>query len=211
MKYTYTVEQLDAPNSYMFVKYMAEGRVDIYKNINPSQFDKEHLKELVRAAAPSVIEIWERQEAQAAVDLESLGFDEVESDEYVAPPPPVEVEIIDQTEQALTNLEITRKEVEYGGVQWGDYYFDTSPESQAKISAAVTGARFRKRDIKWKCARVTEEGEMTLAYARLSASDIDEVAALVQDHVQKCFDTEALCYEALLAGEPIDFRDTFNA
>ena len=65
MKYKYTVEQLDAPNHYMFVKYMAEDRADIYKNINPSQFDKEHLKGLIRQAAESVIHVWERQEALA--------------------------------------------------------------------------------------------------------------------------------------------------
>jgi hypothetical protein len=111
----------------------------------------------------------------------------------------------------MESITADRRTMESGGVQWGDYYFDTSPESQAKISAAVTGASFRTRPVKWKCSKVTEEGEMGLAYVVLTNEELEEVAKVVQDHVQKCFDVEALCYEALIAGTPIDFRDTFNA
>jgi len=111
----------------------------------------------------------------------------------------------------MASIIVERRAMESGGVQWGDYYFDTSPESQAKLSAAVTGASFRTRPVKWKCSEVSEEGEMTLAYVDLTSAELEAVATLVQDHVQKCFDVEALCYEALLAGEPIDYRDTFNA
>jgi hypothetical protein len=203
MNYTYEIEDFRPEEGYLFVRYSTEGKPDTYLNLNPEDWTEDGIRNLITSQVHRAYHKWRTINLDSPAQI--VGVQEV-----TAP----EVERVTQEEtpsDPMEDIVTERKGMEYGGVQWGEYYFDTSPESQSKIAAAVTGGRLRKRPIKWKCARVTEEGELTQAYVKLSASEIDEVASLVQDHVQKCFDVEALCYEALIAGEPIDFRDTFNA
>jgi hypothetical protein len=202
MNYTYEIEDFRPEEGYLFVKYSSEGKSDTYLNLNPEDWTEEGLRKLITGQIHRVKHKWRTINLDAPEPI--VGAQQVVETEPEAVILP-EV-IVDPMERITAD----RRAIESGGIQWGDYYFDTSPESQAKISAAVTGGRFRTGPITWKCERVTEEGEMELAYVQLRATEIEEIAALVQDHVQKCFDTEALCYEALIAGKPIDFRDTFN-
>ena len=204
MNYTYEIEDFRPEDGYLFVKYSSEGKPDVYLNLNPEDWTEEGLRRLITGQIDRVKHKWRTINLDSPEQI--VGAQQVVETEPEAVIVP-EVAPVDP----MASITADRRAMESGGVQWGEYYFDTSPESQAKISAAVTGAAFRTRDVKWKCAKVTEEGDMTLAYATLTSGELEEVAKVVQDHVQKCFDVEALCYEALLAGSPIDYRDTFNA
>jgi hypothetical protein len=202
MNYTYEIEDFRPEEGYLFVRYSTEGKPDTYLNLNPEDWTEEGIRKLITSQVHRAYHKWRTINLDTPVPITGVQTVEVEI---------IEDEVVEIAPDPMATTVSERKGMEHGGVQWGEYYFDTSPESQAKISAAVTGGKFRSRPVKWKCARVTEEGEMTLAYVQLQATEVEEVAALIQEHVQKCYDVEALCYEALLAGEPIDFRDTFNA
>lgn len=206
MNYTYEIEDFRPEEGYLFVRYSTEGKPDTYLNLNPEDWTEDGIRKLITSQVHRAYHKWRTINLDNPAPI--TGVQTVEAGV---------VELVDSLIESqrdfdpMATIVSERKGMEYGGVQWGEYYFDTSPESQAKISSAVTGGRFRTRPVKWKCARVTEEGEMELAYVQLRATEVEEIAALIQDHVQKCYDVEALCYEALLAGAPIDFRDTFNA
>jgi hypothetical protein len=203
MNYTYEIEDFRPEDGYLFVKYSSEGKPDVYLNLNPEDWTEEGLRKLITGQVDRAKHKWR------TINLDSP--DQIVGAQEVIETEPEAVIVPEVTVDPMESITADRRTMESGGVQWGDYYFDTSPESQAKISAAVTGASFRTRPVKWKCSKVTEEGEMGLAYVVLTNEELEEVAKVVQDHVQKCFDVEALCYEALIAGTPIDFRDTFNA
>lgn len=219
MKYKYTIEHLDAPNNYMFVKYKAKGRKAIYKNLNPTQFDREYIRGLIRATAKDVVHIWERQETQAEVDLESIGLAAEERDEYV---PVVAEKAVPLTERELAAMAVEgianeRWSRESAGVVWSDgtdtFLFDTSIASQNRFAAAsaAINSGSRKDGGVWKCGILDAVGDVTLVFRPMLNSELTEVANIVHEHVQKCFDVEKQCYEALKAGQPIDYRDTFDA
>lgn len=112
---------------------------------------------------------------------------------------------------ALTNrIASDRYEQESAGIVWTDaqenrWFIDTSVESQNRLSSAVVTIQtgMRTENSVWKCA--TLDGVIT--FRPTTNVELQEIASLVQTHVQKCFNAESTAYNKVIVG---DFTATFE-
>ena len=106
-----------------------------------------------------------------------------------------------------------------GELFWADaqgdaFMFDSTIESQNRIVAAIaaidTGDRVDGGV--WKCAQVDSVGEPTLVFRPMTNIELGAVGTLFNAHVQRCFETEAVCVAQVMAGNlDVDFQAEFEA
>lgn len=121
------------------------------------------------------------------------------------------------TETALEGAADARRVKEGAGVLWSKgrktYVFDSSVSSQNRFTAAqavVTRGR-RANTAVWKCAEVVGQS-LVLTFLPMTSNDFSTVADLVSDHVQKCFEAEAVTANKIMAGDlAADYETEFAA
>ncbi len=237
MKFTFAVEAIDLTDKVIRVVYTPENpalapyhgtiQATLAVLALPPEEAKDTLRKAIVAKAP--LNYWQAQLEATMIEVPQLLSEtigeafEVTEEEHqgvvaeVGSPDP-EREVVAKTiAQQLDELALHRLTGEGKGIVYAkdgvDYWFDTSVASQNRFAsaqaAALAGAR--ADGSAWKCAQVTELGDLIPAFLPLTNAELLEVSALVLQHVQRCFDVEAQCTAALLAGSPIDFMDTLNA
>tara|TARA_R110000744_G_C19307274_1_gene556360 strand:- start:71 stop:826 length:756 start_codon:yes stop_codon:yes gene_type:complete len=139
----------------------------------------------------------------------------IEEPEYV----PTEAE---QINEVVARIATDRYRIESSGVRWTDpagqeWFLDTSFNSQNRFTTVriAIESGVRTGDMVWKCATVdaTVDGlvEMNLAYRPTSNAVLIEWSGLVHDHVQKCFEAEAVAANKALSGDlAADFLIEFD-
>ena len=139
----------------------------------------------------------------------------IEEPEYV----PTEAE---QINEVVARIATDRYRIESSGVRWTDpagqeWFLDTSFNSQNRFTTVriAIESGVRTGDMVWKCATVdaTVDGlvEMNLAYRPTSNAVLIEWSGLVHDHVQKCFEAEAVASNKALSGDlAADFLIEFD-
>ena len=103
----------------------------------------------------------------------------------------VEKDQAELAERAIEQAKLDRRQAEEQGVVWEYWYFDTTQDSQARHSGAVTAIAQGMRDGGvWKCAEVVD-GKMHTVFVELTNAELLEVSTVVHDWVQDCFMAEA--------------------
>ena len=107
----------------------------------------------------------------------------------------------------VTQAKADRAEVEQGGVEWQGYVFDTSEESQARHNAAATAISLGLRTGGvWKAKDL--DGDT--AFVDMSNDDLIAVTQIIYNHVQGCFEAEAMAVAAIQGGDlSATFADYF--
>lgn len=120
-------------------------------------------------------------------------------------------------EQVLERIASDRYEKEAEGLVWIDpisqqqIYLGTSIESQNRFTTArlAVEAGVRIDGGVWKCVDITENSRVV--FLPTTNARIVEWSSLVHDHVQRCFEAEAIAVEKVLAGNlDVDFNSEFN-
>jgi len=108
---------------------------------------------------------------------------------------------------AVAKAKSDRKQVEQGGIVWQGYTFDTSEESQARHNAAATAISLGLRTGGvWKAK--DEDGDT--AFVDMSNDDLIAVTQIIYNHVQGCFEAEAMAVSAIQGGDlSATFADYF--
>jgi len=118
----------------------------------------------------------------------------------------------------ISKIASDRYSKEAEGLLWTDYnndqwFIDTTVESQNRISNVAVAIQQGKRaeNSIWKCAKIID-GENILTFRNTTNAEILEIAKIVHDHVQKCFDAEAVAVSKVTAGDyTITFEQEFSA
>ena len=138
---------------------------------------------------------------------------------WVPPEPPYVPTMAEQIGDLVEQIASDRYETESSGVRWTDpagqeWFLDTTVESQNRFTTVRTAIESGARtgEMVWKCATLDDTGGLSLAYRPTSNAVLIEWSQLVHDHVQKCFQAEALAANKALAGDlGADFITELNA
>jgi len=104
-------------------------------------------------------------------------------------------------ERAIEQAKLDRRQTEEQGVVWEHWYFDTTQDSQARHSGAVTAISQGMRDGGvWKCAEVVD-GKLHTVFVELTNAELLEVSTVIHDWVQDCFMAEANTVMKIEAGD----------
>ena len=104
-------------------------------------------------------------------------------------------------ERAIEQAKLDRRQAEEQGVVWEHWYFDTTHDSQARHSGAVTAISQGMRDGGvWKCAEVVD-GKLHTVFVELTNAELLEVSTVIHDWVQDCFMAEANTVMKIEAGD----------
>lgn len=104
-------------------------------------------------------------------------------------------------ERAIEQAKLDRRQSEEQGVVWEHWYFDTTQDSQARHSGAVTAISQGMRDGGvWKCAEVVD-GKLHTVFVELTNAELLEVSTVIHDWVQDCFLAEANTVMKIEAGD----------
>ena len=104
-------------------------------------------------------------------------------------------------ERAIEQAKLDRRQTEEQGVVWEHWYFDTTNDSQARHSGAVTAISQGMRDGGvWKCAEVVD-GKLHTVFVELTNAELLEVSTVIHDWVQDCFMAEANTVMKIEAGD----------
>ncbi|NRA31033.1 MAG: hypothetical protein HRU11_12330 [Parvularculaceae bacterium] len=218
MDYSYTIERASTKQRYMRVRYESEGRTPILKALNPTDFSEAALRSLIDDTAAAVVREWEAQDAMPDDTEADFSFDLTGGGTYVAPveeePEPTPEELV---EEAVNNAAALRAAREASGILWSKdgstFYLDTTIESQNRFSAARIAVEAGERvdGAVWKLADVTS-GAPVLTFRPTTNAEISEMAGLVHDFVQKCFQAEANTVQKIFGGDlTASFETEFDA
>jgi len=105
------------------------------------------------------------------------------------PDPVVEVSLEDLKAAKKAEIANARYKAEIAGISFNGTVVMTDRESQALITgAALAAIRDSSYTVRWK----TSDG-----FVPLNAAQVIEIAQMVRDHVQGCFDREAVYDESI--------------
>lgn len=211
MNYSYEIERISTKHRYMRVRYFADGREDIRQTFNPTEFTQSALDALIAERAKNVVLEWDAQETSGTDTEETLSLTLTGNDTIPAPTPEEEVE----TAVALAASDRYAKES--SGILWSKdgstFYLDTTIDSQNRFSAARIAVEAGERvdGSVWKLADVTS-GSPVLTFRPTTNAEVAEMAGLVHDFVQKCFQAEANTVQKIFGGDlTASFEAEFNA
>jgi len=110
-------------------------------------------------------------------------------EEWISLHPPAEVTLDDLKKAKKSEIAASRYTTETAGIKYGNYFIATDRDSQALITgAALAAIRDSAYTVRWK----TSDG-----FVPLTAAQVIEIAQVVRDHVQDCFDKEAVYDESI--------------
>lgn len=220
MNYTYQIARIAPKQGFMRVVYQVEGYPDIHQNFsNMVDFTAGGIQALIEERAALVDTLVARMDA--APELPALEEGYTAEATYTKPVPPVPVPPTQEELVAarIDELALTREVAERQGVLWTDaqgdtYAFDTTVESQNRFTAATAaqGRGNRQDGSVWKCAKLIGPGEFELAFRPMTNLELNAVTDLVYAHIQKCFETEAVCVAQVRLGNlAVDFATEYAA
>ena len=217
----FTIAKRLPKQRWMRVVYHQEGSPDVSQSFSSldDQSDPAIL-ELINNRYPTVLAEW--ASIDSAPDTIGDLVDGAERTVDYVPPAVVVVPDPTPTELVVNRIaelkeERTAKEGE--GILWADgvgdsFMFDSTIESQNRVVAATaaidTGDRVDGGV--WKCAQVDSLGSPTLTFRPMTNAELGAVGTLFNAHVQKCFETEAVCVAQVMTGNlNVDFQTEFEA
>lgn len=109
MNYSYTINKILPKAEFMSVTYSADGYPDFRRNFNPVDFNDEKLIQMIKDAAPFVIDFWMRWENHPEEYQLANGSDSAEPPRQLNPNHAPRIEerpIIDQFTQKLVLKDI---------------------------------------------------------------------------------------------------------
>lgn len=121
----------------------------------------------------------------------------------------VPYEVIDKPlTELIGDVAAERFEAEAKGVIWSDsstsrvFFLDTTIESQNRFASVrlAVEAGVRADGAVWKCAEIVN-GTPQLTYRPTTNTEIATWASLVHEHVQRCFEAEAITVGKLVSGD----------
>jgi len=218
--YKYEFEIISPEQGRVRIRFDRDGYPSLRRAMVCGDFSEEALELFAESWTPWAFGEWDRLDNTNNLEVPPAAFG-IKSRQYDKPVrPPV---IPDTPEEAaakrleldLNVIEQSRSAREYGGIVWskpnGDtYLFDTSASSQARFTSAVALADRGSRPdgAGWKCLAVDEVGDTELVYLPLTNLELIEIAELIGDHVQKCFDVEETARTKRIAGdETVSFEE----
>lgn len=102
----------------------------------------------------------------------------------------VEVKVPDFTKDIIAN---SRWEHEVGGIEWNGLHISTDDRSKLLINGAALESMIDENySMKWKCMN---------GWVELTSSQIIELARLIRNHVQNCFNRESFLLSLHNSGE----------
>jgi hypothetical protein len=174
----------------MYAEYILEELSELYIESRPykqGSLSLDNLYILVRFVNDELP--WEGK----IEDLTSEGANALFNSEKYTPPVPLEEKVM----MKKSTIASERLVAEHSGIAWTDsddetYAFDTTEGGQLKlIGAQVSMSKGTRSDGGvWKCGHITSEGMVTV-FREMTNSELSEVADLMNEHVQKCFEAEA--------------------
>jgi len=217
----FTIAKRLPKQRWMRVVYHHEGSPDVSQSFSGlgDQSDAAII-ELIKNRYPTVLREWDAIEA--APDIIGELVEGTEHTVDYAPPVAVVDPELTPSEFAtirIDDLKNERAAKEGEGILWADaqgdsFMFDSTIESQNRIVAATaaidTGDRVDGGV--WKCAQVDSVGTPTLVFRPMTNIELGAVGTLFNAHVQRCFETEAVCVAQVMAGNlDVDFQTEFEA
>ncbi len=133
----------------------------------------------------------------------------------IFPEEPIE-DMVTQSIEAIAEArwQKERAGVVYIDAEGGIWAFDTSIESQNRHTAAIASIHDNTRveNSVWKCASIdAATGAMTLAFRPTTNAELQAISALVSEHVQKCFEAEALATSQVMTAASTEDRAALSA
>ncbi len=210
INYTIQIYRVRPEDRVCTFAYIREGYPTHYRSVNQiTDFSEENLMMFGEQAAQQVVKQWDLIDKAPVVDVATLEgtsrSTQVEVPvEFVPAPTTDEARVA----KALERIASARWERESKGYYWtnaqGDeYVFDTSTDSQARFTSAITTIQqgARTDGAVWKCGKIQPDYSILPCFLPLTNAELEEVAAGVSLHVQHCFDVEAACVATVLAGD----------
>ena len=217
----FTIAKRLPKQRWMRVVYHKAGSPDVSQSFSNlgDQSDTAVLA-LINSRYPSALAEW------VAIDAapDTIG-DLVDGTEHTVEYAPPAADIVTEPTPAelaanrITELKEERTAKEGEGILWVDaqgdsFMFDSTIESQNRVVAATaaidTGDRVDGGV--WKCAQVDSLGSPTLVFRPMTNIELGGIGTLFNTHVQRCFETEAVCVAQVMVGNlGVDFQTEFEA
>jgi len=217
----FTIAKRLPKQRWMRVVYHREGGPDLSQSFSDLDDQSDTaIIELINSRYPTVLAEW------ASIDSapDTIG-DLVDGTEHTVDYVPPVADIVTEPTPAelavsrIDELKLERVAKESEGILWVDvqgdsFLFDSTIESQNRIVSATaaidTGDRVDGGV--WKCAQVDNLGNPTLTFRPMTNIELGNLGTLIHAHVQRCFETEAVCVAQVMVGNlDVDFQTQFEA